>query len=51
MRLILKIGTMSLILFKLRSPSVAIADEVWFTPFSWYDYALETTFIGLTSMD
>ncbi len=51
MRLIFKIGTMSLILLKLMNPSVALADEVWFTPFSWYDYALEATYFGVTSMD
>ena len=32
MRLIFKIGTMSLILLKLMNPSVALADEIWFTP-------------------
>ena len=51
MRLIFKTWVTGLILFKLMSPSVALADEIWFTPFSWYDYALETTFIGVTSMD
>ena len=51
MRLILKTWIMGLVIFKLMNPSVALADEVWFTPFSWYDYALETTFIGVTSMD
>lgn len=51
MRLIFKTWVTGLILFKLMSPSVALADETWFTPFSWYDYALETTFIGVTSMD
>ena len=51
MRLILKTWIMGLVIFKLMNPSIALADEVWFTPFSWYDYALETTFIGVTSMD
>lgn len=27
------------------------AGEIWFTPFTWYDYALETTYFGVTSMD
>lgn len=51
MRLILKTWIMGLVIFKLMNPSVALADEVWFTPFSWYDYALEATYFGVTSMD
>ncbi len=31
--------------------SPAYAGEVWFTPFTWYDYTLEATYFGVTSMD
>jgi hypothetical protein len=32
-------------------PSEAVAGDLWFTPFTWYDYTLEATFLGVTSMD
>lgn len=33
------------------TPLSAWAGDLWFTPFTWYDYSLEATFLGVTSMD